>query len=212
MRLVHTLNTHPHARPSPLPTSTPQTNTRKQLRSPQWGALARLEEEVEGLARLCERELVRGMVGFRTCGQMQGVEVWCARTARPMTRSLAVVAILTVILRGLELPRTALGAGRRVRLLVVEAPLEHVARVQHGARVVEQRAHAADREREELHASASANGQQNGRVRSWHCFGQSPRRSAGRRRRRWAARTWSGPRPQSRSSSCRRPSGTRSTR
>ena len=39
---------------------------------------------------------------------MQGVEVWCARTARPMTRSLAVVAILTVILRGLELPRTPL--------------------------------------------------------------------------------------------------------
>jgi len=38
--------------------------------------------------------------------------------------------------------RGALGAGRRVRFLVEETPLEHVAGVQHGARVVEQRAPA----------------------------------------------------------------------
>ena len=68
-------------------------------------AATRAAHQIEGLARLGERELfknrVKGEQGNRA------VLVCLVRTARPITRSLAAVAILTVMRRGLPVPRVA---------------------------------------------------------------------------------------------------------
>ena len=69
-------------------------------------AATRAAHQIEGLARLREGELFKVRVRVRVKATLK-VEYEVSITALPITRSLAAVAILTVMRRGLPVPRVA---------------------------------------------------------------------------------------------------------